>query len=453
MRLSQYLLPTLKENPAEAQIASHRLMLRAGLIRQEAAGIYAWLPLGLRVLRNVERIVREEMDRAGAVELLMPTLQLAELWRESGRYDAYGPEMLRIRDRHERELLYGPTNEEMVAEIFRACVHSWRNLPMTLYQVQWKFRDEQRPRFGVMRGREFLMKDAYSFDLDEAAARRSYQRMFVAYLRMFARMGLRAIPMRAETGPIGGDLSHEFIVLAQTGESAVYCDKALLQLPVPGEDVDYAGDLSPLIAQWIAPYAATGDVHDAARFEREVPDAQRVLARGIEVGQIFYYGTKYSLPMKAHVTGPDGAERPIHGGCYGVGVSRLLGAIIEASHDEHGIVWPEAVAPYRVGLVNLKVGDARTDATCAMLKDQLAQAGTEVLYDDTDERPGAKFARMDLIGLPWQLIVGPRGLETGTVELKHRASGERRELTAEAVLQSLAAQHPFDADQTGRQSP
>lgn len=453
MRLSHYLLPTLKENPADAQIASHRLMLRAGLIRQEATGIYAWLPLGLRVLRNVERIVREEMDRAGAVELLMPTLQLAELWRESGRYDAYGPEMLRIRDRHERELLYGPTNEEMVTEIFRACVHSWRSLPLTLYQVQWKFRDEQRPRFGVMRGREFLMKDAYSFDLDEAAARRSYQRMFVAYLRMFARMGLRAIPMRAETGPIGGDLSHEFIVLAQTGESAVYCDEAVLQLPVPGENVDYAGDLSSLIAQWTAPYAATEDVHDAARFEREVPAARRVLARGIEVGQIFYYGTKYSLPMKAQVIGPDGVERPIHGGCYGVGVSRLLGAIIEASHDGQGIVWPEAVAPYRVGLVNLKVGDARTDATCAMLQVRLAQAGIEALYDDTDERPGAKFARMDLIGLPWQLIVGPRGLDAGTVELKHRASGERRELTAEAALQALATPHPFDTNLTGRQSP
>jgi prolyl-tRNA synthetase len=453
MRLSHYLLPTLKENPAEAQIASHRLMLRAGLIRQEAAGIYAWLPLGLRVLRKVERIVREEMDRAGAVELLMPTLQLAELWRESGRYDAYGPEMLRIRDRHERELLYGPTNEEMVTEIFRGYVHSYRSLPLTLYQVQWKFRDEQRPRFGVMRGREFLMKDAYSFDLDEASARRSYQRMFVAYLRMFARMGLRAIPMRAETGPIGGDLSHEFIVLARTGESAVFCDDALLQLPVPGEDVDYAGDLSPLIAPWTAPYAATEDVHDAARFEREVPAERRVLARGIEVGQIFYYGTKYSLPMKAAVTGPDGVERPIHGGCYGVGVSRLLGAIVEACHDEQGIAWPEAVAPYRVGLVNLKPGDGRTDAACALLEARLAQAGIEALHDDTDERPGAKFARMDLIGLPWQLIVGPRGLDAGTVELKHRASGERRELGIDAALQALTAGQAFDTNRTGRQTP
>jgi prolyl-tRNA synthetase len=453
MRLSQYLLPTLKENPAEAQIASHRLMLRAGLIRQEAAGIYAWLPLGLRVLRRIEQIVREEMDRAGAIELLMPTLQLADLWRESGRYDAYGPEMLRITDRHQRELLYGPTNEEMVTEIFRSHVHSWRSLPLNLYQVQWKFRDEQRPRFGVMRGREFLMKDAYSFDLDEASAQRSYQRMFVAYLRMFARMGLKAIPMRAETGPIGGDLSHEFIVLAQTGESAVFCDDAVLQLPVPGADVDYGGDLSPLIAQWTTPYAATEDVHDAARFEREVPPGRQVLARGIEVGQIFYYGTKYSLPMKALVTGPDGIERPIHGGCYGVGVSRLLGAIVEACHDERGIVWPEAVAPFKLGLINLKVGDTRTDATCAMIRSGLQQAGVDVLYDDTEDRAGAKFAKMDLIGLPWQLIVGPRGLDDGVVELKRRISGERRELTVEAALQALTATSSTDTEPSGRPSP
>jgi prolyl-tRNA synthetase len=291
MRLSRYLLPTSKDNPAEAQIVSHRLMLRAGMIRQEAAGIYAWLPLGLRVLRKIEAIVRDELNRAGAVELLMPTLQLADLWRESGRYDAYGPEMLRIRDRHERELLYGPTNEEMITEIFRATVRSYRDLPMNLYQVQWKFRDEQRPRFGVLRGREFLMKDGYSFDLDEAGARLSYQRMFVAYLRMFARMGLTAIPMRAETGPIGGDLSHEFIVLADTGESAVYVDRELLSLPIPGEDVDYQGDLGGWVDAWATPYAATEDVHEVERFEREVPAERRLQTRGIEVGQIFYFGT------------------------------------------------------------------------------------------------------------------------------------------------------------------
>ncbi|HEY0230059.1 MAG TPA: proline--tRNA ligase [Dokdonella sp.] len=438
MRLSRYFLPTLKENPAEAQIASHRLMLRAGLIRQEAAGIYAWLPSGLRVLKKIERIVREEMDRAGAQELLMPTLQLADLWRESGRYDAYGPEMLRIRDRHERELLYGPTNEEMVTGIFRAGVRSYRDLPLNLYQIQWKFRDEQRPRFGVMRGREFLMKDGYSFDLDEAGARRSYQRMFVAYLRTFARMGIRAIPMRAETGPIGGDLSHEFIVLAETGESDVFCDAGVLDLPVPGIDVDYDGDLQPIIDAWTARYAATSDVHDAARFEREVAPPQQLRTRGIEVGQIFYFGTKYSDPMRASVTLPDGSARAVHGGSYGIGVSRLLGAIIEASHDEAGIVWPDAVAPFEVGLVSLKVGDAAVDAACDTLHKQLAANGIDVLYDDTDERAGAKFANMDLIGLPWQIVVGPRGLASGMVELKRRATGERVECALDTVVSRLA---------------
>ncbi|MGC1548122.1 MAG: proline--tRNA ligase [Rhodanobacter sp.] len=439
MHLSRYLLPTLKENPSEAQIVSHRLMLRAGMIQQEAAGIYAWLPMGLRVLRKIERIVREEMDRAGALELLMPTLQLADLWRESGRYDAYGPEMLRLRDRHERELLYGPTNEEMVTDIFRTHVRSYRDLPLNLYQVQWKFRDEQRPRFGVLRGREFLMKDGYSFDVDEAGARRAYQRMFVAYLRMFSRMGIMAIPMRAETGPIGGDLSHEFLVLAETGESAVYCDSDLLALPTPGSHVDYNGDLDALIQPWTTPYAATEDVHDAARFEREVPDERRVHTRGIEVGQIFYFGTKYAEPLKALVTDADGVGRPIHGGSYGVGVSRLVGAIIEASHDEHGIVWPEAVAPFQVGLINLQVGDATCDAACETLHAQLSAAGIDVLYDDTQERAGGKFKNMDLIGLPWQVIVGPRGLKDGQVELKRRATGAREQLSIDAVLNRLVS--------------
>jgi prolyl-tRNA synthetase len=437
MRLSRYFLPLLKETPAEAQIVSHRLMLRAGMIRQEAAGIYAWLPLGFAVLKNIERIVREEMNRAGAIELLMPTLQLADLWRESGRYDAYGPEMLRIRDRHERELLYGPTNEDMITEIFRASVRSYRALPMNLYHMQWKFRDEQRPRFGVMRGREFLMKDAYSFDLDEAGARRAYNRMFVAYLRTFARMGLRAIPMRAETGPIGGDLSHEFIVLAETGESGVFCDRRVLDLPIPPADTDYDADLTPLITQWTELYAATEDVHDAARFEREVAAGNRVHTRGIEVGQVFYFGTKYSDPMKASVTGPDGVERPIHGGSYGIGVSRLVGAIIEASHDAAGIVWPEPVAPFKVGLVNLKAGDAASDAACESLYAKLDAAGVAVLYDDTAERAGVKFSTMDLIGLPWQVVVGPRGLASGVVELKNRATGERVELPPDDALAKL----------------
>jgi prolyl-tRNA synthetase len=390
------------------------------------------------VLQKIEQIVREEMDRAGAVELLMPTLQLADLWRESGRYEAYGPEMLRIQDRHERELLYGPTNEEMITEIFRSYVRSYKNLPLNLYHFQWKFRDEQRPRFGVMRGREFLMKDAYSFDADEAGARLSYNRMFVAYLRTFARMGLKAIPMRAETGPIGGDLSHEFIILAETGESGVFCDKDVLDLPIPDESVDYNGDLAPIVQQWTKPYAATEDVHDAARFEREVSAEKRINTRGIEVGQIFYFGTQDSVPMKASVTGPDGADKPVHSGSYGVGVSRLVGAIIEASHDEAGIKWPESVAPFKVGLLNLKQGDAATDAACEKLYRELNTRGVDVLYDDTDERAGAKFATMDLIGLPWQVIVGPKGLADGKVELKRRSDGSRENVSPADVVARLA---------------
>ena len=437
MRLSRYFLPVLKQTPAEAQITSHRLMLRAGMLRQEAAGIYAWLPLGHRVLKKVEQIVREEMDRAGAIELLMPTLQLADLWRESGRYEAYGAEMLRITDRHERELLYGPTNEEMIAEIFRAYVHSYKELPKNLYHIQWKFRDEQRPRFGVMRGREFLMKDAYSFDVDEEKGRASYNQMFVAYLRLFARMGLKAIPMKAESGPIGGELSHEFIVLAQTGESAVFLDKRMLDLAVPGEDVDYRGDLSPIIEAWTRLYAATEDVHDADRYERETEATNRVTARGIEVGQTFFFGDKYSVPMKATVSGPDGVERPVQMGSYGVGVSRLVGAIIEASHDEAGIIWPEPVAPFGVGIINLRVGDGACDTACETAYAALTAAGKEPLLDDTDERPGGKFAAMDLIGLPWQVIVGPRGLAEGGVELKRRATGERRSLPLGEALKAI----------------
>lgn len=439
MRLSRFFLPILRDNPKEAEILSHRLMLRAGMIRQEAAGIYSWLPLGFRVLKKIEAIVREELDRAGCVEMLMPTLQLADLWRESGRYDAYGPEMLRITDRHKREMLYGPTNEEMITAIVRSGVKSYRDLPQNLYHFQWKFRDEQRPRFGVMRGREFLMKDAYSFDVDEAAARRSYQRYFVAYLRIFARMGLTGIPMRAETGPIGGDLSHEFIVLAETGESGVFVNKDVLSLPIPPADVDYDGDLTPIIEQWTSLYAATEDVHDQARFESETPAEKRVATRGIEVGQVFFFGDKYTRPMKAMIAGPDGVERPAQCGSYGVGVSRLAGAIIEASHDDAGIVWPEAVAPFAVGLANLKVGDPATDAACGRIYEALTQAGVDVLYDDTAERPGGKFARLDLIGLPYQLIVGPKGLAEGSIEVKTRRTGTRETMPLDAAVARFVA--------------
>ncbi|MCA0358560.1 MAG: proline--tRNA ligase [Proteobacteria bacterium] len=437
MRLSRYFLPVLKEAPSDAQIVSHQLMLRAGMIRQEAAGIYAWLPLGLRVLNKIEQIVREEMDRAGAIELLMPTIQLADLWRESGRYDDYGDEMLRITDRHKRELLFGPTAEEVVTDIFRASIKSYKDLPKNLYNIQWKFRDERRPRFGVMRGREFFMKDAYSFDLDADGARKSYNRMFVAYLNLFARMGLKAVPMRADTGPIGGDLSHEFIVLAETGESAVFCHKDLVEMPAPGPDLDWInGDLQPIVNQRTALYAATEEMHDEAAFNA-LPEGDRLSARGIEVGHIFSFGTKYSEPMKATVQGPDGQQVPVQMGSYGVGVSRLLGAIIEASHDDGGIIWPESVAPFDVGIVNMRQGDAACDAACETAYNALKAAGRDVLYDDTDARGGAKFATMDLIGLPWQLIVGPKGIAEGVVEIKNRKTGERHTAALESVLDGL----------------
>jgi prolyl-tRNA synthetase len=436
MRLSNYFLPVSKEAPADAAIVSHQLMLRTGMIRQNGAGIYTWLPLGHRVLKRIEQIVREEMNRSGAIELLMPTLQQADLWRESGRYEAYGDEMLRIKDRHDREMLYGPTNEELITDVFRAYVKSYKQLPLNLYHQQWKFRDERRPRFGVMRGREFLMKDAYSFDLTEEGARAAYRRMFCAYLNAFDRMGLTAIPMRADTGPIGGDLSHEFIILADTGESAVFCDRALLNLPPPGLDLDFSSDLTPIVEQRTRFYAATEEMHDEAAFSA-LPEDRRVSARGIEVGHIFYFGTKYSAPMNAVVQGPDGQMVPVQMGSYGIGVSRLVGGIIEASHDEQGIIWPDAVAPFPVGIINMRAGDAACDAACANLYQQFANAGIEALYDDTDDRAGAKFARMDLIGLPWQIVVGPKGLEKGVVELKRRKSGDKTELTIEDAVRRV----------------
>ncbi len=435
MRLSRCLIPTLKETPAEAQIASHRLMLRAGLVRQTAAGIYAWLPAGLRVLNNIARIVREEQDAIGAQELLMPTIQPAELWRESGRYDGYGKEMLRIRDRHDRELLYGPTNEEMITDIFRQSVRSYRELPQAVYHIQWKFRDEVRPRFGVMRGREFLMKDAYSFDLDHAGAVRSYRQMMLAYMRTFQRMGLKAIPMQAETGPIGGDLSHEFIILAPTGESQVFYDAAFEAIDYSGGNFDHASDsdLARFTELMTTHYAATDEKHDAAAWQR-VPEPDRREGRGIEVGHIFYFGTKYSASMGFAVTGPDGAPLHPEMGSYGIGVSRLVGGIIEASHDAQGIIWPDSVAPFRAVILNLKPGDAGCDRLCDELYGRL---GTEVLYDDRAERAGVKFADADLMGHPWQIIVGPRGAAAGRVELKRRASGERAELSVDEALARL----------------
>jgi prolyl-tRNA synthetase len=435
MRLSNFFLPTLKENPKEAQIASHLFMLRAGMIRQSSAGIYSWLPLGFRVLKKIEQIVREEMDRAGCQELLMPTIQPAEIWRESGRYDDYGKEMLRITDRHDREMLYGPTNEEMITEIVRSSIRSYKDLPKNLYHQQWKFRDEVRPRFGIMRGKEFLMKDAYSFDVDREGAINSYNKMFVAYLRTFARMGLKAIPMAADTGPIGGDLSHEFLVLADTGESEVFCHKDILDFDVPDDTTNYADDLQPIVDKWTSLYAATDEKADEAQ-HAEIGDSL-VTARGIEVGHIFYFGDKYSKAMGATVAGPDGKDITLEMGSYGIGVSRLLGAIIEASHDDDGIIWPESVAPFKVGIINLRAGDDACDAACEDAYAKLQAAGIEVLYDDRDERGGAKFANMDLIGLPWQMVIGPRGLKDGKIEIKNRASGEKEELSIEDALKKL----------------
>ena len=435
MRLSRSFIPTIKEIPAEAQIASHRLMLRAGLVRQTSAGIYAWLPLGFRVLKNIERIVREEQDAAGAQELLMPTIQPAELWRESGRYEDYGKEMLRIRDRHERDMLYGPTNEEMITDLFRQTVKSYRELPQILYHIQWKFRDEVRPRFGVMRGREFLMKDAYSFDLDYMGAVASYRRMMLAYMRTFQRLGLKAIPMAADSGPIGGDLSHEFIILAPTGESQVYFDAAFEEIDYlstggGGFSHDKADDLDRFFGQMTSHYAATDEKHDEAKWAEVTPDRRRE-GRGIEVGHIFYFGTKYSKAMNCTVTTPEG--RPVHPemGSSGIGVSRLAGAVIEASHDDAGIIWPESIAPFKAAILNLKRGDAACDGLSEALYAKLGQAA---LYDDREDRAGVKFADADLMGHPWQIVVGPRGAAAGKVELKRRATGERQEVSPEDAL-------------------
>jgi prolyl-tRNA synthetase len=439
MRLSRFFLPILRETPKEAEIVSHRLMLRAGMIRQEAAGIYAFLPLGLRVLRKVCEIVREEQERAGAIELLMPTIQPADLWRESGRYEAYGKEMLRIKDRHERDMLYGPTNEEMITEIFRAYVRSYKDLPLNLYHLQWKFRDEVRPRFGTMRSREFLMKDAYSFDIDQAGARHSYNKMFVAYLRTFARMGLKSIPMVAETGPIGGNLSHEFIILAETGESEVFCHRDYLDMMVPGENVNFddIGRLQTVVDRWTSLYAATSEKHNPPAFDA-LPADKQVSARGIEVGHIFYFGTKYSEPMKAVVTGPDGVDVPVQMGSYGIGPTRLVAAIIEASHDGNGIIWPKAVAPFQVVILNLKQGDASTDRVSKEIYDALITKNVDVLYDDLDERPGSKFATADLIGIPLKILVGPRGLAKDEVEIRRRSDGQVWSVSPAGAADKLA---------------
>ena len=433
MRLSRSLIPTMKENPAEAQIASHRLMLRAGLVRQTASGIYAWLPAGWKVLQNIARIVAEEQEAVGAQAMLMPTIQSADLWKQSGRYDAYGPEMLRLADRHGRDLLYGPTNEEMLTDLMRQSVKSYRDLPQILFHIQWKFRDEMRPRFGVMRGREFLMKDAYSFDMDYGGAVVSYRKMMLAYMRTFQRLGVKAIPMVADTGPIGGDLSHEFIILAPTGESQVFYDAAYDDMDFTKEVVDHNSDadLERFFNEVTHHYAATDEKHDEPVWA-EVGNKRE--GRGIEVGHIFYFGTKYSEPMGLSVAGRDGVAVVPHMGSYGVGVSRLVGALIEAHHDDAGIIWPDSVAPFKAVILNLKVGDDVCDALCERA---YAAFKGEALYDDREDRAGAKFADADLMGHPWQIVVGPRGAAKGMVELKRRATGEKQEVSLADALTKI----------------
>ena len=436
MRLTQYFLPVLKENPKEAQIVSHRLMLRAGMIQQSSAGIYSWLPLGLKVLDKIEQIVREEQNAAGAHEIKMPTIQPAELWQESGRYDDYGLEMLRIKDRHDRDMLYGPTNEEQVTDICRTHLKSYKSLPLNLYHIQWKFRDEVRPRFGVMRGREFLMKDAYSFDLTKQDARQAYNRMFVAYLKTFARLGLTAIPMEADTGPIGGDLSHEFIILADTGESGVFFHKDWEQTNLVAE-INYDEDLQPVVDRFTSLYAKTDETHDPDTCP--VAEGDLLTRRGIEVGHIFYFGTKYSAKMGATVSSPDGEMTELHMGSYGVGVSRLVGAIIEASHDEKGIIWPASISPFDAGIVNLKPGHEGTDKVTETVYAKCREAGFDVLLDDSSDSAGAKLASMDLIGLPWQIVAGPRSVDRGVVELKNRQTGETEEVRLDEAPARLIA--------------
>ncbi|MGY9028526.1 MAG: proline--tRNA ligase [Rhodobacterales bacterium] len=442
MRLSRYFLPVLKENPAEAQIVSHRLMLRAGMIKQSAAGIYSWLPLGLKVLKKIETIVHEEQEKAGHLAMLMPTIQSADLWRESGRYDDYGEEMLRFKDRHDRDMLFTPTAEELITDIFRGHVTSYKDMPLTMYQIQWKFRDERRPRFGVMRGREFYMKDGYTFDLTKEEALHAYNRHLVSYLRTYERMGLQAIPMRADSGPIGGDDTHEFLVLAETGESEVFYDSAVTDLTFGDREIDFdnVAECQSIMEEFTTKYARTDETHDEALFA-EVPEERRKVARGIEVGQIFYFGTKYSETMGASVQDAEGKKVPVHMGSHGIGVSRLVGAIIEASHDDKGIIWPEGVTPFHCGIVNLKQGDDEADAACENLYKQLTKAGLEPLYDDRNERAGGKFATMDLIGLPWRITVGPRGLKNGVVELTNRKTGISEEMSPEAAIEKVIAQY------------
>ena len=432
MKLSNYFLPVLKESPSEAEIISHKLMLRAGMISQSSSGIYSWLPLGLRVLKKIENIVRDEQNNAGVNEILMPTIQPADLWKESGRYEDYGKEMLRINDRQEREMLYGPTNEEQITDIFRRSIKSYKELPSLLYHIQWKFRDELRPRFGVMRGREFLMKDAYSFDIDATSSKVTYNRFFISYLKTFARLGLKAIPMAADAGPIGGDLSHEFIILSSTGESDIYFDNDILNEGNKISEISYEDDLSIIVEKFKSYYSASDEKHDSNIFDETVKKNNQMNSKGIEVGHIFHFGTKYSKTMNANVLDSDGKEKTVHMGSYGIGISRLVGAIIESSHDDNGIIWPDAIAPYTIGLINLNPKDSGVTSIANNVYTQIS-GRYEVLYDDKNDNVGVKFSRMDLIGLPHQIIVGSKAVSENQVEYKNRKTGDTKFVTLDKL--------------------
>ena len=437
MLWSNYFIPTQKENPSDAKIPSHQLMIRSGMIKQESAGIYSWLPLGIKVLKNIEKIIREEQVRAGAIEILMPTLQSSDLWNESGRYDGYGEEMLRVIDRHDRTLIYGPTNEEQVTEIFRKYIRSYKNLPLNLFHIQWKFRDEIRPRFGVMRGREFLMKDSYSFDLDEDSAKKSYYKMFVAYLKTFQRMSLKVIPVSADSGPIGGSLSHEFSVIAPTGESEIFCDKNLLDLDINKKSYSNDDEITQTVDDYLSFYSATDEKHNESDFNKNVEKSNQISGRGIEVGHIFSFGDKYSKPMKASVVNIDGKNSNVYMGSYGIGVSRLVATIIECFNDDNGIIWPISVAPFKVNIINLKNNDEECLKKCIEIHDLLENQGIETIFDNRDESAGRKFSDADLIGIPFQLIVGPRELKNGNVELKNRKTDAKEILSFDSAINKI----------------
>ena len=436
MKRSNLFLPTLKENPAEAKITSHRLMLRAGMVRQSSSGIYSWLPIGLKVLKNIEKIIRFEQDLISQ-ELLMPTIQDSEIWKKSGRFNDYGKEMLTFKDRHDHHLLYGPTNEELITDIISKNIMSYKSLPLCLYHIQWKFRDEIRPRFGVMRGREFLMKDAYSFDISKEDAIKCYNRMFLSYLRIFEKMELKAIPVSADTGPIGGDLSHEFIILADTGESEVYLDKNLLKEEVPNINYDDSKGIEKLVNSLTSFYAAADDKHNEEEYINVVSKNNRLNTKGIEVGHLFYFGSKYSIPLDAKVNSKEGTTIPIEMGSYGIGVSRLVGAIIDAHHDEKGICWPERVAPFFFGIVNLRQNIEECSDLSDMIYNHLLSKGVSVLYDDREEGAGIKLAEMDLIGIPWQIRIGPRGIKNDNFELLQRKTGEVTEIKIEDMEKKI----------------